>query len=125
CGPSAVGSAGVQFALCADNIIRSFLSAGALSALYYADRLNQLPIGVIGIAVGTVLLPEMAGRIAGGDEAGARHAQNRAIELTLLLSIPCLVAFLILPALILRALFMLGKFTPAGPTAAGPTVPRH
>src|SRR5256886_7039542 len=103
-------------------IIASFLAAGALSALYYADRLNQLPIGVIGIAVGTVLLPEMASRIAAGDEAGARHAQNRAIELTLLLSIPCLVAFLLLPDLIMRALFMRGKFTAADAAAAGATL---
>ena len=81
-GPATLGSMGTQVALFADTIIATFLPAGALSALYYADRLNQLPIGVIGIAVGTVLLPEMAGRIAVGDEAGARHAQNRAIELT-------------------------------------------
>ena len=59
-GPATLGSAGTQIALFADTIIASFLAAGALSALYYADRLNQLPIGVIGIAVGTVLLPEMA-----------------------------------------------------------------
>ena len=59
-GPATVGSAGVQLALFADTIIASFLPAGALSALYYADRLNQLPIGVIGIAAGTVILPEMA-----------------------------------------------------------------
>src|SRR6478609_8752860 len=51
-GPAIVGSAGVQLALFADTIIASFLPAGALSALYYADRLNQLPIGVIGIAAG-------------------------------------------------------------------------
>ena len=60
-----------------------------------------------------MLLPEMARRIAGGDEAGARHAQNRAIELTLLLSIPCFVAFLIIPELIMRALFLRGAFTAA------------
>jgi putative peptidoglycan lipid II flippase len=120
--PATIGSAGVQIALFADTIIASFLSAGALSALYYADRLNQLPIGVIGIAVGTVLLPEMAGRIAAGDEAGARRAQDRAIELTLLLSIPCLVAFLLIPELIMRALFMRGKFTAADATAAGATL---
>src|ERR1700750_450729 len=90
-GPATVGSAGTQIALFADTIIASFLAAGALSALYYADRLNQLPIGVIGIAVGTVLLPEMASRIATGDQAAARAAQSRAIELTLLLSVPCLV----------------------------------
>ncbi|HEX4827021.1 MAG TPA: murein biosynthesis integral membrane protein MurJ [Xanthobacteraceae bacterium] len=121
-GPATIGSAGIQIALFADTIIASFLAAGAISALYYADRLNQLPIGVIGIVVGTVLLPEMASRIAAGDEAGARHAQNRAIELTLLLSIPCLVAFLLLPDLIMRALFMRGKFTAADATAAGQTL---
>src|ERR1700742_1052955 len=80
-GPATIGSAGTQIALFADTIIASFLAAGALSALYYADRLNQLPIGVIGIAVGTVLLPEMASRIARNDTAGAQYAQNRAIEL--------------------------------------------
>jgi len=78
--PATIGSAGTQLALFADTIIASFLSAGALSALYYADRIDQLPIGVIGIAVGTVLVPEMTSRVAAGDEAGARSAQNRAIE---------------------------------------------
>jgi putative peptidoglycan lipid II flippase len=121
-GPATIGSAGLQIALFADTIIASFLSAGALSALYYADRLNQLPIGVIGIAAGTVVLPEMARRIAVGDEAGARQAQNRAIELTLLLSIPCIVAFLLIPDLIMRALFMRGAFTAADAAAAGQTL---
>ena len=120
--PATVGSAETQIALFADTIIASFLAAGALSALYYADRLNQLPIGVIGIAVGTVLLPEMANRLAAGDEAGARNAQNRAIELTLLLTIPCLVAFLLLPELIIRALFARGAFTAADAVAAGATL---
>src|SRR5215510_14024883 len=59
-GPAVLGSAGTQIALFAATIIASFLAAGAVSALYYADRLNQLPIDVIGIAAGTVLLPEMA-----------------------------------------------------------------
>jgi putative peptidoglycan lipid II flippase len=121
-GPATLGSAGTQIALFADTIIASFLAAGALSALYYADRLNQLPIGVIGIAVGTVLLPEMANRLAQGDEGGARHAQNRAIEFTLLLSIPCLVAFVLLPDLIMRALFARGAFTAADAAAAGATL---
>jgi putative peptidoglycan lipid II flippase len=121
-GPATIGSAETQIALFADTIIASFLAAGALSALYYADRLNQLPIGVIGIAVGTVLLPEMANRLAQGDETGARHAQNRGIEFTLLLSIPCLVAFLLLPELIMRALFARGAFTAADAAAAGATL---
>jgi putative peptidoglycan lipid II flippase len=121
-GPATLGSAGTQIALFADTIIASFLAAGAVSALYYADRLNQLPIGVIGIAIGTVLLPEMASRIAVGDEAGARHAQDRAIELTLLLSIPCLAAFIVVPDLIMLALFSRGAFTAADASAAGATL---
>jgi putative peptidoglycan lipid II flippase len=121
-GPATLGSGGTQIALFADTIIASFLAAGALSALYYADRLNQLPIGVIGIAAGTVLLPEMASRLAAGDEAGARHSQNRAIEFTLLLSVPCVAAFLIVPDLIMRALFARGAFTSADAAAAGATL---
>jgi putative peptidoglycan lipid II flippase len=120
--PATIGSAGVQLALFADTIIASFLAAGALSALYYADRLNQLPIGVIGIAAGTVILPEMARRIAAGDEAGAARAQNQAFEFTLILSVPCVAAFLILPELIMRALFARGAFTAADASAAGQTL---
>jgi putative peptidoglycan lipid II flippase len=121
-GPATIGSAGVQLAMFADTIIASFLPAGALSALYYAERLYQLPIGVIGIAVGTVVLPEMARRLAAGDESGARHAQNRAMELTLLLAAPCVVAFLVVPDLLMRALFTRGAFTSADAVAAGQTL---
>jgi putative peptidoglycan lipid II flippase len=121
-GPATLGSAGAQLALFADTIIASFLAAGAVSALYYADRLNQLPIGVIGIAVGTVLLPEMARRIAAGDEAGARQAQDRAIEFALLLAIPCAVAFAVVPDLIMLALFSRGAFTATDAAAAGATL---
>jgi putative peptidoglycan lipid II flippase len=121
-GPAVLGSAGVQLALFADTIIASFLPAGALSALYYADRINQLPIGVIGIAAGTVILPEMSRRIAHGDQHGAGQAQNRAIEFTLLLSIPCIVAFFVIPDLIMRALFMRGAFTVADADAAARTL---
>ena len=121
-GPATIGSAGTQIALFADTIIASFLAAGALSALYYADRLNQLPIGVIGIAVGTVLLPEMSRRITAGDEDGAKHAQNRAVEFALVLSVPCLVAFVMVPDLIMRGLFNRGAFTAADAQAAGSTL---
>ena len=78
-----------------------------------ADRLNQLPIGVIGIAVGTVLLPEMSRRLAAGDERGAAGAQRQAFETALVLTVPCLIAFLLLPDLIMRALFARGAFTAA------------
>jgi putative peptidoglycan lipid II flippase len=121
-GPATVGSAGVQLALFADTIIASFLATGALSALYYADRLNQLPIGVIGIAAGTVILPEMAQRLAQGDHAGAARAQTQAFEFTLLLALPCVVAFLLIPDLIMRALFARGAFTAADAAAAGQTL---
>jgi putative peptidoglycan lipid II flippase len=120
--PATVGSAGIQLALFADTMIGSVLAAGALSALYYADRLYQLPGGVIGIAVGTVLLPEMARRLAAGDEAGAQAAQARAIAFTLLLAVPCVAAFLTVPDLIMRALFMRGKFTAQDAHAAAMTL---
>ncbi len=121
-GPAVLGSAGTQIAVFADTIIASFLAAGAVSALYYADRINQLPIGVIGIAVGTVLLPEMANRIAAGDESGARRVQDRAIEFTLLLSVPCVAAFAVVPDLIMLALFSRGAFTPGDAAQAGATL---
>jgi putative peptidoglycan lipid II flippase len=121
-GPAVLGSGGTQIAVLADTIIASYLAHGAVSALYFADRINQLPIGVIGIAVGTVLLPEMARRIAEGDESGARRAQDRAIEFTLLLSIPCVAAFAIVPDLIMLAAFYRGAFTAAAAAAAGATL---
>ncbi|MFN3656951.1 MAG: murein biosynthesis integral membrane protein MurJ [Pseudolabrys sp.] len=121
-GPATVGAGGVQLALFADTVIASFLPAGSLSALYYADRLNQLPIGVIGIAAGTVVLPEMARRLAAGDETGAAQAQNRAVEFTLLLAVPCIAAFFVVPELIMRALFLRGAFTAADATAAAYTL---
>jgi putative peptidoglycan lipid II flippase len=121
-GPATLGSMGTQVALFADTIIASFLAVGALSALYYADRLNQLPIGVIGIAVGTVLLPEMSKRLAEGDGEGAAAAQKRAFAFTLLLSIPFVATFLTVPNEIMRAMFTRGAFTSANAAAAGATL---
>lgn len=121
-GPAVIGSMGVQIAMFADTIIASFLSDGALSALYYADRINQLPIGVIGIAAGTVVLPQMSKKLAAGDEDGAKAAQNRAMEFTLLLAAPCVVAFLLIPDLIMTALFQRGAFDAEAASAAGATL---
>ena len=118
-GPAVIGSAGVQLAIFADTIIASFLPTGAVSSLYFADRIYQLPLGVIGIAAGTVLLPEMSRRIAAGDEAGAYGAQNRTIGLTLALAAPFLVAFLAMPELIMAALFQRGAFDAAAAERAG------
>jgi putative peptidoglycan lipid II flippase len=121
-GPAIVGAGGVQLALFADTLIATFLPTGALSALYYADRINQLPIGVVGIAVGTVLLPEMSRRLAAGDVTGAASAQARGIQLALLLTIPCAAAAVAIPDLIMRALFARGAFTSADALAAGSTL---
>src|SRR3954464_9340451 len=121
-GPATLGSMGTQLALFADTIIATFLPAGALSALYYADRLNQLPIGVIGIAIGTVLLPEMSRRIASGDQAGASVSQRQAFDFTLLLSVPFVAAFITVPDVIMRAMFARGAFSKADAAAAGATL---
>ena len=121
-GPAIIGAGGVQLALFADTLIASYLPTGALSALYYADRINQLPIGVVGIAVGTVLLPEMSRKLAAGDEKGAASAQARGIQLALLLTIPCAVGAVVIPDLIMRALFARGAFTAADAAAAGATL---
>jgi putative peptidoglycan lipid II flippase len=121
-GPATLGSMGTQVAIFADTIIATFLAAGALSALYYAERLYQLPIGVIGIAIGTVLLPEMSRRITAGDDAGAMASQRRAFEFTLLASVPFVAAFVTVPDLIMRAVFLRGAFTTADAAAAGATL---
>src|SRR3954465_5077974 len=121
-GPATLGSMGSQVAVFADTIIATFLAAGALSALYYAERLYQLPIGVIGIAIGTVLLPEMSRRITAGDDAGAMASQRRAFEFTLLAAVPFVAAFLTVPVVLRRAVFARGAFTSADAAAAGATL---
>ena len=121
-GPAIIGAGGVQLALFADTVIASYLPTGALSALYYADRINQLPIGVVGIAVGTVLLPEMSRRLAAGDERGAALAQARGIQLALLLTLPCAAGAIAIPDLIMQALFARGAFTMQDASAAGMTL---
>jgi putative peptidoglycan lipid II flippase len=110
-GPAVIGSAGVQIALFADTIIASLLPTGGPSSIYYADRIYQLPIGVIGIAAGTVLLPEMSRRHAAGDSAGAFSAQNRTLGLSLILAAPFFIAFIMIPDMIMRGIFLRGAFT--------------
>ena len=110
-GAAIVGAGSVQIGLFIDTLIASFLPAGDLTALYYADRINQLPMGIVGVAIGTVLLPEMSARLARDDEKGASIVQNRAIVLGLLLTLPCLAAFFIIPETLMRALFVRGAFS--------------
>src|SRR5947208_9458231 len=113
---------GTQVPLLTDQIIATILTAGAMSALYYEDRLNQLPIGVIGIAIGTVLLPEMSQRLTSGDRDGASASQRRAFDFTLLFSVPFVAAFLAVPEVVTRAMFARGAFTKGDAAAAGATL---
>ncbi len=116
-GPAVIGAAGVQIAMLADTIIVTFLPQGGASSLYYADRLYQLPVGVIGIAAGTVLLPEMSRLIAEGREGEAHQQQNRALILSWMLAAPFFVAFLLIPETIVAALFQRGAFESAATSA--------
>ncbi len=109
-GPATLGAAGVQLALFADTILASFLGAGSYTSLYYADRVNQLPMGVIAIALGTVLLPEMSRSAQAGDTAQTARTFNRGTEMGLLLTMPCLAAFFVFPDAIMEGLFARGAF---------------
>jgi putative peptidoglycan lipid II flippase len=109
-GPAVIGSGGQQIAMFADTIIATFLPRGSVSFLYYADRLYQLPLALVGIALGTVLLPELSRRLAAGDEAGARQRLNRAIEGALVLTLPCAATFLVLAEPLVAVLFGRGAF---------------
>ena len=93
-----------------------------MSYLYYADRLNQLPLGVIGVAVATVLLPELSRRIKSGDDAGALAQQNRAMEISLLAALPAAVAFIIIGDSLMSALFEYGRFDAAAAQASAATL---
>jgi len=110
-GAATLGSASVQIGLFIDTLIASFLPAGVLTAINYADRINQLPLGTLGIALATVLLPEMSRRVALNDRAGADAAQNNAAALGLFLTLPFAAAFLLIPHTIMRALFAHGAFS--------------
>ena len=109
-GPAVIGAGGVQIALFADTILVSFLPQSGVSSLYFADRLYQLPVGVIGIAAGTVVLPTMAKLIADGKAEAAHHAQAHALALSWLIAMPFLVAFLAIPERVVAAVFGYGAF---------------
>lgn len=83
---------------------------GAVAWLSYADRLYQLPLGVVGIAIGVVLLPDLSRRLGAGDTVGGREAFNRASELTLALTIPAAVALVAIPVPLVSVLFERGAF---------------
>lgn len=117
-GPGLVGAGVVQINLFFDIMIASFLGEGAISYLYYADRLNQLPLGVVGIAVGTALLPMLSRAMAKAEREGHDNGEacdlfNRALEYCLLLALPAAAALAVIPLTLITVLFERGAFTAA------------
>ena len=115
--PGAIGAGVQQINLVIGVILASLLPTGAISYLYYADRVYQLPLGVIGIAVGTALLPLLSRQLREGDEAGGQASFNRALEYSLLLTLPAASALAVIPGPIVAVLFERGAFD-AGSTTA-------
>ena len=116
--PGALGAGAVQVNLLVSTLLAArFLPGGSISHLYYADRLGQLPLGLIGVGVGTALLPLVSRQLAAGNEGGALHSQNRAIQLVLLLTLPAAAALVVSAGPIVAGLLQHGEFT-AADTAA-------
>ncbi len=109
-GPGVIGAGVVHINLFADMIIASFLPTGSISYLYYADRLNQLPLGVVGIAVGTALLPLLSKALISEDKSEANGLFNRALEYCFLLALPATAALIIIPDVLIKVLFERGAF---------------
>ena len=115
--PGTIGAGVTQLNLLISTALASLLPSGSVSYLYYADRLNQLPLGVVGIAVGTAILPPLSRQLRLGQGADAIATQNRGIELAVLLTLPAAVALALLATPILSVLFQRGAFGPADTAA--------
>jgi len=112
--PAAAGAGAVQINLVISTLLATALLAhGSATYIYMADRLNQLPLGLIGIGLGTVLLPTISRQLGGGDETAAMETQNRGLELALLLTLPATVGLVFCGEPIVAALFGYGRFDPA------------
>ena len=121
-GPGVLGAGVTQINVVVSTALASLLPGGSVSYLWYAERLNQLPLGVVGIAVGTAILPSLSRQVRTGDEAGAAATQNRGIELALLLTMPAAIGLAILAGPILTALFQRGAFGAADVAATAPAL---
>lgn len=109
-GPAMLTGGIMQINLLVGQIIASQQDR-AIALLNFADRINQLPLGVIGIAVGVVLLPELARALKAGDTADAQHLQNRSLEFALGLTLPAAVGLMVMPGPIVALLYERGAFT--------------
>ncbi|AVI58267.1 murein biosynthesis integral membrane protein MurJ [Paracoccus yeei] len=116
--PAVMAGGVVQLNLIVGQQVGSFFD-GAVAWLTYADRLYQLPLGVVGIAIGIVLLPDISRRLKAGDIGGGRHAYNRATEFALFLTVPAAVALTVAAYPVISVLFKRGAFleSDVGPTA--------
>ena len=112
-GPGLLGAGVTQLNLAVDVVIVSLLPPGSASLLYYADRVNQLPLGVIGTAVGTALLPLLSRQARSGQTEEARHTLARALEVSLALTLPAALALAVAGEPIMLVLFGRGQFTAA------------
>jgi len=109
--PAAAGAGAVQINLVVSTALAaSLLAHGSVTYIYMADRLNQLPLGLIGIGLGTVLLPTISRQLGAGEHGAAMETQNRGMELALLLTLPAAVALIVCGQPIAAALFGYGKF---------------
>lgn len=108
--PAALAGGVVQVNLLVGQQVASYFDR-AVGWLYAADRLYQLPLGVVGIAIGVVLLPDLSRRLAGGDDAGGRNALSRAAEISLALTVPAAVALMVVPLPLVSVLFERGAAT--------------
>ena len=115
--PAAIGQGAIQFnLLISTSLAARFLPEGSVSWLYYADRLNQLPLGLIGIAIGTAILPVLSRHIAGSNSKAASDTQNRAVELALFFAVPAAVALIVSALPIVHGVFEHGAFSPSDTT---------
>lgn len=120
--PGAISAGVVQVNLFMDMIFASWLPTGAVSYLFYADRLNQLPLGVIGIAISTALLPELSKHIKAGQHGEAQSTQNRAIEVALAITLPAAMGLIIMARPLVALLFERGAFSTQDAQATGYTL---
>lgn len=113
-GPAAAGAGAVQFnLLVSSSLATGLLPHGSVTYIYYADRLNQLPLGLIGIGLGTVLLPTISHQLGRGAAKDAMDTQNRGMELALFFTLPATVALILCGGPIIATLFQHGQFTAA------------
>ncbi len=114
--PAALAGGVVQINLLVGRQVASYFD-GAIAWLSYADRLYQLPLGVVGVAIGVVLLPDLSRKLRANDTAGGTNSLNRAAEFSLILTLPAAMAFMVIPLPLVSVLFERGAFSAADASA--------